>query len=135
MLLMIGLRFSTFLIILVGAILCAGPTPKCKQNFYYHTLPLIADESAILNLDSLFDGYNLDYSLQGSEEWKQYLKLGEKMHLNKQEIPEVPLLGIKSHHLQRLGNSWGPSFIVDFLLILGLGRTRRQKHHSLWFPR
>ena len=74
----------TILLSIASAVLGATPTPKCKQNFFYRTLPLIADESAILNLDNLFDGYNLEFSLQGADEWKQYVKLGEKLHLNKQ---------------------------------------------------
>ena len=41
------------------------PIPKCKTGFYYQTLPLIADESAILRLDSIFNGYNLNYTLTG----------------------------------------------------------------------
>lgn len=41
------------------------PAPKCSPNPYYKILPMIANESAILNLDNLFDGYNLTFSLQG----------------------------------------------------------------------
>ena len=81
---MIGLKSLVVVLLVVGVIVAAGPSPRCKPNFYYHTLPLIAEESAILNLDSLFDGYNLEYSLEGSDEWSEYLKMGEKIHLNKQ---------------------------------------------------
>jgi len=59
------------------------PAPKCEPKFFYHTLPLIANESAILNLDNLFDGYNLNFSLKGQEEWAKYIELTEKRKLLK----------------------------------------------------
>ena len=35
------------------------PVAKCETGFFYKTLPLIADEAYITNLDHLFNGYNL----------------------------------------------------------------------------
>ena len=62
---MIGF-FSFLLLSLLNPSL-PKPTPKCKTGFYYRTLPLIADESAILPLDSIFHGYNLNYTLSAHE--------------------------------------------------------------------
>ena len=115
---MIGLRIRfafrnlVFLALIITLAAAIAPAPKCKPNLYYRTLPLIADEAAILNLDTIFSGYNLDFTLEGADEWKQYISMSEKMHLNKEEIPDTPMLGLKSHHLQRVGNSWGSAFIV-----------------------
>lgn len=60
-------RLTTLLLVMSWLMLVSSmaPTPRCKPNFFYRTLPLIADESAILNLDNLFDGYNLKFSLKG----------------------------------------------------------------------
>jgi hypothetical protein len=73
---------------------------------------MIANESAILNLDSLFDGYNLNFSLQGHQEWSKSITLSEKRRLLKKEMPNNPLVGLKSYHLEKIGNSWGTSFVV-----------------------
>jgi hypothetical protein len=40
------------------------PVAKCDSGFFYQTLPLIADEAYNINLDNLFNGYNLDYKLE-----------------------------------------------------------------------
>lgn len=48
------------LILMMGAN-CVKPVPKCQPKFFYRTLPMIPNESAILNLDSLFEGYNLNF--------------------------------------------------------------------------
>lgn len=39
------------------------PIPKCASNSYYKIHPLIPNESAILNLDTVFSGYNLTFEL------------------------------------------------------------------------
>jgi hypothetical protein len=44
---------------------------------------MIADESAILNLDNLFEGYNLNFSLSGHGEWEKYINLTQKRKLLK----------------------------------------------------
>ena len=72
---MVGLKIAILLLSMLTFTFAIGPTPRCKPNFYYSTLPLIADEAAILNLDELFDGYNLNFTLSGTEEWSQYLTL------------------------------------------------------------
>ena len=100
-----------FSLLLLITITIQKPIPKCKTGFYYRTLPLIADESAILRLDSIFNGYNLNYNLSGQEEWKDYITLGEKMK-GKKEVPDVPMVGLKNYHIQRKGNAWGKSFIA-----------------------
>jgi hypothetical protein len=40
------------------------------------------------------------------------VKVGEKITQLNESYPDVPLLGLKSHHLEHAGNSWGPQFIV-----------------------
>jgi hypothetical protein len=57
------------------------PTAKCETGFFYQTLPLIADEAYITNLDRLFNGYNLDYKLEDHEDFKDYITLGDKLLL------------------------------------------------------
>lgn len=108
---MIG--FIWTLILLIGRTESnKNPTARCDVGSYYETLPLIGEEAAILKLDQIFRGYNLEYSLEGEEEWKDYIKMGEKIRLQKKEVPDVPMLGLKTHHLHNIGNSWGTSFIV-----------------------
>jgi hypothetical protein len=59
----------------------AAPVPKCQTGFFYKTLPLIAEESSIINLDQLFNGYNLQYSLKDHDKFKDYITLGDKVKL------------------------------------------------------
>lgn len=54
-------------LLLVGLVYSAKPVPKCQAKPYYKVLPLIPQESAILNLDNIFDGYNLNFNLKGAE--------------------------------------------------------------------
>jgi hypothetical protein len=51
--------FALITILVEGQQISAAPVPKCQTGFFYKTLPLIADESSIINLDQLFNGYNL----------------------------------------------------------------------------
>jgi hypothetical protein len=59
---MMWLTMLTLLLMLLR-VESAKPTPKCQQKPFYKILPMISNESAILNLDNIFDGYNLNYSL------------------------------------------------------------------------
>lgn len=63
--------------------LSAKPMPKCEQTKYYKILPLIAQETAILNLDDIFEGYNLNFSLSGETDWAKYITLNEKLKLQR----------------------------------------------------
>jgi hypothetical protein len=73
---------------------------------------LIADEAYITNLDHLFNGYNLDYKLEEYDDFKDFIQLGEKLTLQGKEIPDVPLIGLKSYHIDKRGNTWGSTFIA-----------------------
>ena len=42
--------------------------PQCQVGSFYRTLPLIAHEKTIVNLDQLFTGYNLNFSLNVPKE-------------------------------------------------------------------
>lgn len=37
----------------------ALPLPQCQTSSFYKTLPLVSNESYIMDLDSFFGGYNL----------------------------------------------------------------------------
>jgi hypothetical protein len=60
---------------------------------------MIPNETAILNLDNMFDGYNLSFSLAGQNEWAKYINLTEKLRMQRREIPDTPLVGLKTFHL------------------------------------
>jgi hypothetical protein len=78
----VGFVLLTVLLI-VGRVETVKPAPRCEQRPYYKILPMISNESAILNLDNIFDGYNLNFTLSGHEEWKNLITLGEKRKLLK----------------------------------------------------
>ena len=65
------IKTNLFLLFIILSVIlyqshASDPIPRCQAGFYYKTLPLIANEAAILNLDTLFDGYNLNFELKGS---------------------------------------------------------------------
>lgn len=37
------------------------------------------------------------------------------MKLQGQEIPDMQMTGLKNYHIQKIGNSWGSSFVVKFI--------------------
>jgi hypothetical protein len=76
---------------------------------------MISNEKVILNLDNIFSGYNLNFSLEGTKEWENYITLSQKNRLLKMEAPDPPLAGLKSYHLEKIGNAWGNSFVVSRL--------------------
>jgi hypothetical protein len=118
--------FLTVLIATLLSTLRSAPLPQCQTSAFYSTLPLTPDESSILNLDSIFGGYNLNYSLEADPNVLKYLTLGSKTRKLKQEFPDVPLSGLKSYHLQKIGNGWGQRFIA-----LGEKNDRTLVHYGI----
>jgi hypothetical protein len=86
--------------------------PHCQTTAFYKTLPLVANESYIMDLDSFFGGYNLDYSVKADPTIQKYVTLKDKMRKQKEEFPDVPMSGLKSAHLTKIGNTWGQQFIT-----------------------
>lgn len=41
------------------ALVCSVQLPQCQTSDFYKTLPLVVNETFIMNLDSFFGGYNL----------------------------------------------------------------------------
>ena len=71
------------LALLLGLTFGSLPKQKCKANFFYKTLPMVRDENYNINLDRQFDGYNLSFSLKGTDGIRDLLTLNDKLHLNK----------------------------------------------------
>ena len=62
---MIFTRYPRLLLVLVliAAASSVRPTPNCSQGFFYQTLPVTPFELIRYDLDDLFTGYNLEFSL------------------------------------------------------------------------
>lgn len=41
-----------------------------------------------------------------------YVKVGNKIKLNQQQYPDMPLSGLKGFYLGKKGNSWGQQFVA-----------------------
>jgi hypothetical protein len=106
---------DTYKLIFILAILSstsALPLPQCQTSPFYKTLPLVPNESYIMNLDSFFGGYNLEYTVLVDQSIRKYISLSSKLRKQKEEFPDIPMTGLKSSHLTKVGNSWGQQFIT-----------------------
>jgi hypothetical protein len=65
-----------------------------------------------MDLDSYFGGYNLQYTIDADPSLQKYISLKPKKTKLKEEFPDVLMTGLKSHHLSKIGNSWGQQFIT-----------------------
>ena len=86
--------------------------PNCHSSDFLKILPLVPDEGFIINLNSLFTGYNLDFNATVSPDIEKYINIGKKIKQLNNSYPDVPFLGLKSYHLTQQGNSWGSQFIA-----------------------
>ena len=86
--------------------------PQCQVGSFYLTLPLTPSETHIVNLDQLFTGYNLNYTSNIPPDILPHTKITRKETPNEAINPDVPMLGLKTYHLDHIGNSWGPRFIT-----------------------
>lgn len=86
--------------------------PQCQASSFFKTLPLVPDESYIMDLDSFFGGYNLNYTVVADPTIQKYISLRSKIKKQKEEFPDEPMTGLKSYHLSRIGNSWGQQFVT-----------------------
>ena len=94
------------------ALACSVQLPQCQTSDFYKTLPLVANETFIMSLDSFFGGYNLEYTTDADPALQKYISLNSKYKLQKEEFPDVPMLGLKTSHLTKVGNNWGQQFIT-----------------------
>lgn len=102
---------AIFCLILIATALTID-LPNCRTADFFKILPLVPDEAYIINLNSIFAGYNLQFNASVDPDLQKYVKVGNKItHLN-DSFPDVPFLGLKSYHLSKLGNSWGSQFIA-----------------------
>jgi hypothetical protein len=65
-----------------------------------------------MDLDSFFGGYNVEYSIDADQSLSKYIEVKPKQRKLKEEFPDVLMTGLKSHHLSKIGNSWGQQFIT-----------------------
>ena len=101
-------------LLLALALIPASPIalPNCHSADFLKVLPLVPEEAYIINLNSLFTGYNLRFNASVDPDLRKYVDLGEKVRELNSSYPDVPLAGVKSYHLSSVGNSWGPQFIA-----------------------
>ena len=71
--------FVLALLALVG--LAVQPTPNCSQGFFYHTLPVAPYELVRYDLDHLFTGYNVDFTLTDASDY-DFINVTNKLKVN-----------------------------------------------------
>lgn len=77
-------RKPFILLILVWAAFAVQPTPNCSQGFFYHTLPVAPYEHITYDLDDLFTGYNVDFTLTDASDY-DFVTLNKKLVTNAQQ--------------------------------------------------
>lgn len=104
-----NINYLLFLGILVG-VLANQPVPNCTVEPFWKMLPLTPFENYRLNLDDLVKGYNMAYSIEGTD--VDFITLQNKFEKNAQQTPLDPLVGLKAFHIDQAGNGWGEGFIA-----------------------
>ena len=72
------------IILLVCASLSVQPTPNCSQGFFYKTLPVAPFELIRYDLDDLFTGYNVDFTLTDAGDY-DFVNVTKKLVTNAQQ--------------------------------------------------
>ena len=98
----------TFLLGLAAAI----DLPNCNAADFFKILPLVPQEAYIINLNTLFAGYNLNFNATVDPDIAKYVQLGSKVTQQNQEFPDTPFDGLKNCHLEHERNGWGQQFIA-----------------------
>jgi hypothetical protein len=97
---------------IVGLGLCNAPTPNCTVGAFWKMLPITQFENSRLNLDDMIKGFNLEYSIEDATDLP-FVQLQSKFSQNAQQnLIDDPLTGLKSYHLNHIGNGWGTGFIA-----------------------
>lgn len=101
--------FTILLIVAVAFSLSPEPIPTCTSpKFQASDLPITLNEVQSFNLDNYFTGFNLEFNLSSSA--PDFAYLTEKTDLVRNFNKQQP--GIKSHHLDHNGNTWGKTLIT-----------------------
>jgi hypothetical protein len=79
-------KFAPQLVLLLAivAAIHAIQLPQCQTSAFYKTLPLVANETFIMDLDSFFGGYNLQYTTVADQSIQKYISLGSKFKKQKE---------------------------------------------------
>lgn len=84
------------------------PVPTCSRpDITLKDLPISLKEVQHFNLNDIFKGYNLNYSLIGAPEW---VHLRNKFELFKSQ--KLPQSGFKSFHMDHDQNQWGHKLVT-----------------------
>lgn len=98
-------------LLLFGGILCIVPTPNCSRGFFYQTLPITPNELIRYDLDDLFTGFNVDFTLADASSY-DFINISNKLPINAEQTLVDELVGLKSVHMEEAGNEWGNGFIA-----------------------
>ena len=79
-----------------------APIPYCVAKPEFKEVPLSLGEQMIVNLDTLFSGYNLDISLASKN---SFAILNKK--ITELDRPDGYFPNIISHYVEHNGNNWG----------------------------
>ncbi len=84
------------------------PVPTCsKPDIAMKDMPISPSEVQSYNLNEIFKGYNLNYSLVGAP---SFVHLRSKFHLHKSQNISQP--GLKSEHMEHVDNHWGSKLVT-----------------------
>jgi hypothetical protein len=72
-------RLLLLLILLLPTMRAA--LPNCHSSEFFQILPLVPEEAFIMDLSTLFQGYNLQFNVTADPDILPYVKIGEKIKL------------------------------------------------------
>ena len=98
-------------LLLFGGIMGIVPTPNCSTGFFYQTLPITPNELVRYDLDDLFTGFNVDFTLTDASSY-DFINISKKLAINAEQTLIDELVGLKSVHIEEAGNEWGNGFIA-----------------------
>lgn len=84
------------------------PVPTCSvPDITLKDLPISLNEIQTFNINDIFKGYNLNYTLVGAP---NFVFLREKFRLFKSQ--NISQAGLKSYHMDHEGNQWGRKLVT-----------------------
>lgn len=81
---MMGLLTKNKIIIAITLLITSviASLPNCHASEFFQLLPLVPEEAYILDLSTLFQGYNLQFNVTADPDILPYVQVGQKIKVN-----------------------------------------------------